>query len=494
MITFRRNRKIRNRRTNHRQRGVALIAALLTLVLIAAITAGMIILSTTETNISANFRDEQTAFFAAKAGIEEVRDRLRKGAPNTLAANLPTTLPGTASGVLYITNPAAGETVAPWNTSGTNYPDDEICNEVTCVSGVPAGSPWYTTTSASASYAATPQLPWKWVRVTLKTNKCATSTLATSVDGSASGAQVCWNTTTSNETTTSCATNQPVYELTALAVTPSGSRRMEQFEAIPIKLLLSFPGAVTTTGTYTGAIAFGNQNAGFGISGVDQCGVASPKYAVSGTNATSVTNLTGQLTPAANYPGSGATPSVGVASLTNFTDPITGNTLDLTTIAGINQLVADVTSVADHVDADCSNTADLGSPTSPTVVVVTGDCNISSNPSPQYAGILLVEGTLNYVDNPYQGTILCIGKGIFHQQASKLTHMDGQIFLAQTISTSCATTPYLSTCAPLATPGSPELDWHAGSGNPNLQYNSCNVLSDSPTNQYRVIATREVIK
>ena len=83
-MTLKQNRKTRNSRTKDRQRGVALIAALLTLVLIAAITAGMIVLSTTETSIGANFRDEQTAFFAAKAGVEEVRDRLRTGAANTL--------------------------------------------------------------------------------------------------------------------------------------------------------------------------------------------------------------------------------------------------------------------------------------------------------------------------------------------------------------------------------------------------------------------------
>jgi len=51
---------------------------------------GMILMSNTETNVSANFRDEQTAYFAAKAGIEEIRDRLRAGANGQLA--LPTTL------------------------------------------------------------------------------------------------------------------------------------------------------------------------------------------------------------------------------------------------------------------------------------------------------------------------------------------------------------------------------------------------------------------
>ena len=40
----------------------------------------MIMLTNTETSTSANFRDEQTALFGAKAGMEEIRDRFRPGA------------------------------------------------------------------------------------------------------------------------------------------------------------------------------------------------------------------------------------------------------------------------------------------------------------------------------------------------------------------------------------------------------------------------------
>src|SRR6266849_4548220 len=158
------------------EQGFALIIALLTLLLISAALMGMLMMSNTETNVSANFRDEQTAFFASKAGIEEVRDRMRLTATNSLTpkTTLANVLPGAASGVLYVTNPAAGETVAPWLTTGTNYPDDEICKEVTCASGVPTPTgTWYipTPASASTSYAAAPILPWKWVRVMERINK-----------------------------------------------------------------------------------------------------------------------------------------------------------------------------------------------------------------------------------------------------------------------------------------------------------------------------------
>src|ERR1700732_322999 len=192
---------LKKKKNRASERGVALVIALLVLLLLSTVVAGMMIMSTTETTISANFRDEQTAFFAARAGLEEVRDRLRSTSTNSLNGSLPTALPGTSNGVLYVTNALSGETVAPWNTTGNNYPDDEICKELTCTNNVPAGTPWYTNPAAavaSTTYAATPKLTWKWVRIMVKPNKSTTgASRITSVDGATSGAtlgaRVCWN-------------------------------------------------------------------------------------------------------------------------------------------------------------------------------------------------------------------------------------------------------------------------------------------------------------
>ena len=64
-------------KTNHRdERGVALFVAILALLLLTAVAAGMMYLSSTETAISSNFKGEETAYFAARAGVEEVRDRM----------------------------------------------------------------------------------------------------------------------------------------------------------------------------------------------------------------------------------------------------------------------------------------------------------------------------------------------------------------------------------------------------------------------------------
>ncbi|MGE5055457.1 MAG: PilX N-terminal domain-containing pilus assembly protein, partial [Acidobacteriota bacterium] len=245
MIRSRKNGK------RHSEQGVALFVAIFTVLLITAIGAGMIMLTMTDTTISGNFRDEQKAFFAAKAGMEEVRDRFRNGAANSLAGSLPATLPGNANAFLYVLNPKNGEADTPWVTNGSAgvYPDTEICTEMSnmgsACSGnppVPAGGGWYTSTTASASYAMTPVSSWKWTRVNLKTNATASGTSTVNrVDTTlAANALVCWNGATEVATTqaTCAALNPnylPVYVTTTLAVTSSGSRRMVQAEAISNK-------------------------------------------------------------------------------------------------------------------------------------------------------------------------------------------------------------------------------------------------------------------
>src|ERR1035438_3941546 len=105
--------------------GVVLILAILGLLLLSAIALAMLYSADTETSISVNYRDKQSATYGALAGLQEARDRLHPltgdlGAGTNLSAGglsiLPTALPSTsAPNVLYLINPASGETVAPWN-------------------------------------------------------------------------------------------------------------------------------------------------------------------------------------------------------------------------------------------------------------------------------------------------------------------------------------------------------------------------------------------
>src|SRR5262249_22946525 len=119
---------------------------------------------------------------------------------------------------------------------------------------------------ASSTYAASPTFVWKWVRVTLKQNNSFTSQPTTGSTASAS--QVCWNGV--NETTNCTSPNLPVYILTALAVTPSGSRRMIQAEIAEDRLNFTGPAALTMDGASLSASTANSNN--YSIVGTDTAG------------------------------------------------------------------------------------------------------------------------------------------------------------------------------------------------------------------------------
>src|SRR5438874_13499883 len=238
------------RKNRRSEKGVSLMLSLFALVMLTAIAIGMMYMSSTETSISSNFKAEETAYFAARGGIEEVRDRMLLSNPNTINALLPPGLPTTTGGVLYVVqNGVTGANIT--NFASTNpLVDDEFCHDfsyggmtsappnVRC-SNLPAGA-WYTTTASVAPYP----LDYKWVRVTMKANNSAPYV----VDGLQSVAnQACWNGTSEVVLpggTASCNLMSPtanaVYIVTSLAVTPSGARRLVQ-EEIAQTPLPAFP-------------------------------------------------------------------------------------------------------------------------------------------------------------------------------------------------------------------------------------------------------------
>jgi Tfp pilus assembly protein PilX len=479
------------------ERGIALILALLVLLLISAVLMGMVMMSNTETNVSANFRDEQTAFFASKAGVEEVRDRLRTAATNTVSASIPATaLPGAAGGILYIINPAAGETVTPWLTTGTNYPDDEICKELPAACGSNLAVGTYTSLSASASYAASPILPWKWVRVMAKANKSDTgATRVTSVDGSISGNRVCFNGT--NEIATALAscsaagsTDLPVYELTALAVTTSGSRRMTQFEISQIALP-PIPGAIVFDGP-TPDFSTNPHSAAFGVTGTDQaagphagvgCPAATNEPALGGYNAAAATSLDTQTNRPASFTGS---PS-GISNVSSQLGP-------LATVDGLTTLVNSVTTMAGtHVYGASPlpnpSTLSLGTDAAPVINVVQGDYTLPGSGS----GILLVTGTLTMSGTPsFDGLILVIGKGNVVKNGGGNGTLDGSLLVANMYSDTPPTYSHLIPLGSGTAPGIPTIAWNGG-GNATVQYDSCWNSYLSQSLPYKIVAQRELI-
>jgi hypothetical protein len=257
---------------SHPESGVALLFALFTLFLLSAIAASLVFMTNTETSVNNNYRSERVSAFAAKAGMEEVRDRM--AALNT-AAKLPTTLPPAAGSVLYVLNEgAAPGTVQPW-VAGNTYMDDEMCHDFAVVQGQqPAPNVRCTTPPSSALLVAgtlaapvTSNYPWagttaalryKWVRVTLKQSN---SVQLYPVNGNVT-TQVCWNGAAevllngAAACQTMSPSTNPVYMITSLAASDSGTtRRMVQTE-VALSPSQPFPYGLFATGTACPALNF----------------------------------------------------------------------------------------------------------------------------------------------------------------------------------------------------------------------------------------------
>lgn len=256
--------------SRRRDRGVALLFCLFALVILSAITASLILLSSSETSVNGNYRTEETAFFAAKSGIYEALDRMQQSNSASIAAQIPTASPSATGGVLYIINAASGQTVKPWDTTNP-YWDTEICHEGFTLTGMtsappdvpcttlPTASTWYTTVNSNYPWSGTSAtMPYEWVRINWKQNNSvsylsggSTPTATSYAVNGTSSTSVCWNggsevllstptgvtpAYTSCEQYQTCGTaspsvGTPVLLVTALAVTSNGSRQMVQAEA-----------------------------------------------------------------------------------------------------------------------------------------------------------------------------------------------------------------------------------------------------------------------
>jgi hypothetical protein len=499
----------------HSERGVALLVAIFTLLLITAIGAGMIMLTNTDTITSANFRDEQTALFGAKAGIEEVRDRMRTNASNSLNGSFPTAVLGNASSVLYVLNPTNGEADTPWAINPANaYPDTEYCSELTRITLVacPGIVPGYTTQLASASYAiaGVPPASWKWTRVNLKTNLTSSGTTSTNtVDGNIADKQniVCWTGTGEMATplagtpATTCATAGagylPVYVMTTLAVTPSGSRRMMQAETAAITFP-TIPGAMVFDGTLP-TYSEGSSGA-YGVTGTDNspsagsnslgppttsvtCPAPINEPAIGVYDAASVGPVQTDISKrSSSYTGTPA----GVANVGSAL----GTTLG--TVGGLEALVSQITNAAAPANINASSVTNPGSvsPYNPVINVVTGDLSIGGGWSG--AGILLVQGNLTMSGNPsFSGLILVIGKGTVTKNGGGNGTLDGSIFVANLYDSSGIYTP-AHLLPPSGAPGTANVTWKGG-GNAGIQYDSCWSTAMSSSLNYRIVAVREMM-
>ncbi len=259
--------KMMARTKRRKESGMALLLTLFALLLLSALGLFMALSSDTETRIDANYGSNLRAYYAARSGLEEVRDRVKyQSSLGGFADLLPQNVAGQSGGVLYILNPAAGETVDPTNSSNP-YFDDELCHAYnsgiaagTKCTTVPGVSGWNMPAQASLAPSDGP-LGYKWIRINMKTNRIAAPYFVDQTGTTAPlDTRVCWDGQTEQlspgGTSAACDANgmQTVYMLTSLAVVPSinglnGSRKLLRFEVVAPSIRP--PGAVTieTSGT-----------------------------------------------------------------------------------------------------------------------------------------------------------------------------------------------------------------------------------------------------
>jgi hypothetical protein len=248
---------LRAKAKRQKERGMALLLALFALLLLSAIGLFMVLASNTETHIDANYSNGLRSYYASRSGLEEVRDRIKyPSGSGGLSDFLPQDIAGNAGGVLYVLNPASGETVDPADPTNP-YFDDQLCNDYasgvaakdTKCSMLPGTTNWKATAQSATAfgqlgYNAATQLPYKWIRINMKTNRIADPYF---VDNNLSGApldtRICFDGQTEQlspgGTNPSCDANgmQTVYMLTSLAATaqtsgPNGSRKLMRVEVV----------------------------------------------------------------------------------------------------------------------------------------------------------------------------------------------------------------------------------------------------------------------
>lgn len=495
-------------RKSNSERGMALILVLFALMLLTAVGLALMYMTTTETGIDNNFRSEQQAYYASKAGLEEARERLRQNAPNAITP--PTVMPSTsnAAGVIYIINPAsASESITPW-TAGSTYFDDELCHEnysglglsstastVPCTTA-PSGT-WYTVANPQSTdpYTATASaIPYKWVRITLKqvgstnpycpNNSCSTNAstqVCAALNGASPPVPNYYETPMpAGKTTCEQANMREVYLVTSLSKLPNGSRKMTQYEVSPISLP-PLPAAITLDGSGPTSMFSPPHSNALTINGADSCGVAGTMPAMGGFDATSTANIISDIpsNKTGLYQGAGGTPSVANVNSTLGM---------LSTVGGLQTLVSNIDTSANQIyNTNNPTISSLGTTSAPLITVVNGDYTL--NPTSGGAGLLLVTGTLTIGgsgNSTFNGVILVIGKGSLTSNGNGSSTINGGLLVANLYNSSNQLLPATSA------PGVPSFTWN-GAGNMTLNYDSCWMTNFSKNIAFRVLASHEEV-
>jgi hypothetical protein len=489
----------RKTRSSKSEEGIALLISIFVLLLISVVAIALIVSSGTESALAGNYRSSTGVYYAAMAGLEEARGRLRGKDPNSFSSTAPPNFlppPGTQWDIgyaSYVLNPGPGD---PADTR-TAYPDSEYDAEF--------GNGALNAATTAGQVATTPSiwnssplngLPfpgplYKWVRINAVSEKSLNLLVAPSYSAPPDPATpVYYDGTRLNIS----GTGSQVLELTALAVLPNGSQKLVQYLAAPTPLNLTFNAALTLDGSnmQPNAQFTVPNSSNFSVRGNDQYSAGSCNPGPGAVDAVGYTDPSDSTITSAIHTGpptsqdrrgnyTGVAPTLDVVPVT-----VSGN---LQTVGGLNALVQTITQNADVVvngNATQSSVPAAMSASNPMTIVINGDLTFNGWHSTGY-GLLLVTGTFTYdPDATWNGIVLVIGKGKIYSHQGGTGQLNGAVFLASTVDSSGNPLPSSSP------PGTPNFDFTSSSGSNGIYYSSCWIQAAMPTLGYKILSFHEI--
>jgi hypothetical protein len=334
-----------------------------------------------------------------------------------------------------------------------------------------------------------------------KVNRTVTSTRIISVDGASTvgqptlGQTVCWDSINNHEVVTTLATCkaantnwQPVYELTSLAVTAGGARRIAQYElasvalpALPGSMIFDGPGANFVINPNSNALLVNGTDIAQGPNAGVGCGAPTNEPAIGTYSAGDTTTVTSELNRPSAY--TGGPPNASVAN-------VNSQLSIYSTVDGLTSLTNAVISAAGsnvYPNASISVPLNWGTPAQPVINVVNGDYSGPISGS----GILLVTGVMTSSGNPsFNGLVLVIGKGELIKNGGGNGVINGSLFVANMYTNTSYTN-----LIPLGSnlpPGPPIIQWNGG-GNATINYDSCWINALGQSLPLRLVTSRELI-
>ena len=498
------------------ERGIALLISIFILLLISVVAIALIVSSGTESALAGNYRSSTGVYYAALAGLEEARGRLRPKDPNYFGTTSPGFLPppGTPLALgspVYVINPLNAEVVAPWDPTST-YPDNQYNLEFASSGlSLPNPSPstlsvWNTSPLNGLSF---PGPLYKWVRI----NAVSEISLKLAdtypfLDLTQDPTPLYYDGAHLNDTSS----GRQVFEITALAVLPNASgqnsQKLLQYLAAPGPLTLppflssaplaaltlsGSPGNSPTFHAPANNAAFAVEGHNFGCSGTDTG--SNPVVAVglfgdySGSSYNSdLSNITGGI-PAS--PASVQQSYIGVNSAPDV-EYLASYPVSVMSPAQVDAIAQYIIQNADAAlvpaGSNATQTAYLTSlgmsPTNIMTVIAKGNLDISNWSHDGY-GLLLVTGTFTYdPDTNWNGIVLVIGQGIVNGSHMQYKQINGSMFVAKTRDASGNLLTGRIGGASVAF-----LDSMQGNG---IRYSSCWVQKAQPVSTYKVLSFHEI--